>query len=47
MIQERAKEFTEKLGGWIWHQKWDGKTITPHINSDKELPSIMKEWIQN
>jgi len=31
MIQERAKEFCDKLGGWVWHQKWDGKTTTPSL----------------
>lgn len=30
MIKNRATEFKEKLGGWIWHSKWDGRE-TPHI----------------
>jgi hypothetical protein len=41
MIEQRAKELKEKLGGWIWHQKWDGKTITPHLTVEKSQPKIM------
>lgn len=41
MIEKRAKEFKEKLGGWIWHQKWDGKTTTPHLTVEKTQPKIM------
>jgi glycosyltransferase involved in cell wall biosynthesis len=47
MIKERADEFVEKLGGWIWHQKWDGVTTTPHIKSNKKIPAIMNEWIES
>jgi glycosyltransferase involved in cell wall biosynthesis len=44
MISARAKEFTSQMGGWIWHEKWDG-TATPHINSNRNLPSFIKPWI--
>jgi hypothetical protein len=52
MIKERAEELTEKLGGWIWHQKWDGETITPHVKPphvklNKQIPAVMKNWIEN
>lgn len=47
MIKERAEELTEKLGGWIWHQKWDGETITPHVKLNKQIPAVMKNWIEN
>lgn len=43
MIEKRAKEFKENLGGWIWHKKWDGKTKTPHLFIKKEQPKIMLE----
>jgi hypothetical protein len=47
MITARAKELSEKLGGWIWHQKWDGKTVVPHVTLDKELPQVVKNWAKN
>jgi len=47
MITVRAKELSEKLGGWIWHQKWDGKTVVPHVTLDKELPQVVKNWAKN
>lgn len=31
MIEERAKELSEKTGGWIWHKKWNGE-LTPHLS---------------
>jgi glycosyltransferase involved in cell wall biosynthesis len=31
MISKRAKVIANKLGGWIWHEKWDGITTTPSI----------------
>lgn len=40
MIESRANEFRIKLGGWIWHKKWDGKTLTPHIKINRTEPSI-------
>lgn len=39
MIEERAKELSEKTGGWIWHQKWDGSRI-PHIKVDVKEPTV-------
>ena len=41
MIESRAAEFSEKLGGWVWHQKWDGNTKTHHIVVNKSQPKIM------
>ncbi len=41
MIKSRAAEFADKLGGWIWHQKWDGTTKTHHIVVNKSQPKIM------
>jgi glycosyltransferase involved in cell wall biosynthesis len=43
MIKERAKEFSDKLGGWIWHRKWDGATITHSVNIKRSQPKIMLE----
>jgi len=42
MLVERANLMKEKLGGWIWHRKWDGKTTTPHINVTRSQPKVMK-----
>lgn len=42
MIEERASELKEKLGGWIWHRKWDGKTITPSIATRRLQPQLMR-----
>lgn len=42
MIDARAKELSEKTGGWIWHRKWDG-TCIPHIKCNRSQPSVMKE----
>ena len=41
MIKDRAKELSDKLGGWIWHTKWDGKTITHHVTINRNQPKIM------
>jgi glycosyltransferase involved in cell wall biosynthesis len=41
MIEARAKEMKQKLGGWIWHRAWDGKETTPHITSVRTQPKIM------
>ncbi len=46
MVADRAKLMKEKLGGWIWHTKWDGKEETTHITCNRNLPEIMKKWIQ-
>ena len=43
MIIERAAQMKEKLGGWIWHRKWDGVTLTPHIKCNRQQPQIMFE----
>ncbi len=41
MIEERAELMKAKLGGWIWHRKWDGKVTTDHIVTSKTQPKIM------
>jgi glycosyltransferase involved in cell wall biosynthesis len=43
MIEARATEMKHKLGGWIWHHKWDGETHTDHIVIDRSEPSVMQE----
>lgn len=42
MIETRAKELSEKTGGWIWHQKWNGSN-TPHIEVNRPEPGVMSE----
>lgn len=42
MIESRAKEMKEKLGGWIWHRAWDGQTTTPHITCIRTQPKVMQ-----
>lgn len=39
MIEERAKELSEKTGGWIWHRKWNGQRI-PHIRVNVKEPNV-------
>jgi len=41
MIEARAKEMKEKLGGWIWHRKWNGSP-TPHITVNRNEPKLMQ-----
>lgn len=41
MIEQRAQEMKNKLGGWIWHRPWDGKTTTPHIKCHRTQPKVM------
>lgn len=43
MIKDRAKELKEKLGGWIWHKKWDGVTKTYAIKVKRSQPKFMVE----
>jgi glycosyltransferase involved in cell wall biosynthesis len=42
MIESRAKELADKLGGWVWHRKWNGKTRTPNIAIRRSQPRIMQ-----
>lgn len=42
MIKQKAAELKEKLGGWIWHNKWDGVTTTPSIFIKKSEPKTMR-----
>lgn len=39
MIETRAKELSEKTGGWIWHRKWNGQKV-PHITVRKSEPTV-------
>jgi len=39
MIESRAKELSEKTGGWIWHRKWNGAR-TPHIRVNVKEPNV-------
>lgn len=41
MIAERAELMKEKLGGWIWHRKWNGRSETPHIRCARTQPKVM------
>lgn len=41
MIKLSAAELKLKLGGWVWHQKWDGVTTTPHLIINRTQPKIM------
>lgn len=43
MIEERAKQMADKLGGWIWHRKWDGEQRTDHIRVTRSQPKFMSE----
>ena len=43
MIEERAKLMKEKLGGWVWHRKWDGERETPYIIVGRRQPKFMLE----
>lgn len=42
MIKERAKELSEKTGGWIFHQPWNGQCL-PHITMQLNQPDLMQQ----
>lgn len=42
MIDQKARELSEKTGGWIWHKKWDGTTV-PHMKCRRDEPKSMKD----
>tara|TARA_R110000737_G_scaffold215677_1_gene232220 strand:- start:688 stop:2616 length:1929 start_codon:yes stop_codon:yes gene_type:complete len=44
MIKLRAAEMKNKLGGWIWHKKWNGEDTTEHITCEKSMPEVMNQW---
>ena len=46
MISERASLMKEKLGGWVWHSKWNGEEETEHIICFRSLPKEVDEWIK-
>ena len=41
MIESRAAQMKQALGGWIWHRKWDGETQTPHMTCTRTQPKVM------
>lgn len=43
MIEARGIELADKLGGWIWHHKWNGNTKTPHIQVARQQPKVMMD----
>lgn len=43
MIEKRAADMKEKLGGWIWHHQWDGEITTPHIVCNRTQPKVMQQ----
>ena len=42
MIDQLADEL-KQMGGWVWHRKWDHKTMTPAIVCNRPEPRIMKQ----
>ena len=42
MIEHRAVEMKDRLGGWVWHRSWDGKATTPHIKCNRTQPKVMR-----
>lgn len=42
VIEDRAAQMKEKLGGWIWHRPWDGVQTTPHITTVRTQPKVMQ-----
>jgi glycosyltransferase involved in cell wall biosynthesis len=45
-IEDLAIKLSDKMGGWIFHQKIDFNSPTPHLELDQSHPDIIKEWIQ-
>ena len=43
MISDRARLMSERLGGWVWHRKWDGEVTTPSIRVVRDQPAHSKE----
>ena len=43
MIVDKASQMKERLGGWIWHKKWDGEMRTSHIACVRSQPNIMEQ----
>ncbi len=46
MIKDRAELMKEKLGGWIWHTKWNGSDTTESIKCRRPLPAVIEEWLK-
>ncbi len=45
-ITVRAQLMKEKLGGWVWHAKWNGVQTTPHMSFEVKIPDSMKSWCE-
>ena len=46
-IQNRANEFEENMGGWIFHRKWDGtKTNSAHIINMENINLIFNDIVK-
>ena len=45
MIEEKGKELSQKTGGWIFHNPWDG-TKTNNVNLNCKPPLLIKDWCQ-
>ena len=43
MIHDLAIRLAKDSGGWVWHQKWDGRQ-TPHIIVRHSPPQLAKEF---
>lgn len=43
MVEDRARVMADRLGGWVWHRKWDGQARTPHIQCQRAQPGAMLE----
>jgi hypothetical protein len=44
LIEQTAKELST-IGGWVFHQPWDKKTMTNHIRIKQSYPPIMADWM--
>jgi len=47
MIRQKAEELETKTGGHIFHSRWDGKTVTPHVTIHRPHPAVIQEWVKN
>lgn len=43
-IEKRASLMKDRLGGWIFHKKWDGKSETPYVSLNRPIPQSMVTW---
>ena len=45
-IAELAKKLSNEMGGWIFHERVNFTKKTPHMTSKRQLPAIMKGWME-